>query len=161
MCDLVNDFLLNLYLCFSDIYTVDEELTSTLQVYLLVLFEVVSTVVVISCVTPFFTVCLIPIILYYLWEQSYFTVGLGLLRYILPGLHSIVSAGSVSRVEKAGLRESQSDLCLVGRVGRRGCCHTVFWCRAIVDETAYENAGRSAARLFLDLRRTILASGTA
>ena len=57
-----------------DVYTVDEQLMSTLRTYLQTLFNVISTVVVISAITPIFTVCLVPIIVYYAIEQAYFTV---------------------------------------------------------------------------------------
>jgi hypothetical protein len=56
-------------------YTIDESLNDTLINYLWTLFNVLSTIVVISGVTPFFAICLIPIVLFYLNEQSYFTVG--------------------------------------------------------------------------------------
>lgn len=46
----------------------------TLRTYLMTLFTVISTVFVISGVTPIFTLCLIPMLLYYVWEQSYFTI---------------------------------------------------------------------------------------
>ena len=57
-----------------DVYTVDEQLMSTLRTYLQTLFSVLSTIVVISAVTPIFTICLIPIILFYGMEQAHFTV---------------------------------------------------------------------------------------
>ena len=57
-----------------DIYTVDEALMSTMRTYLQTFFNVISTIVVISAITPVFTLCLIPIILYYALEQAYFTV---------------------------------------------------------------------------------------
>jgi ABC-type multidrug transport system fused ATPase/permease subunit len=59
-----------------DIYTIDEQLMATLRVYLQTLFGVLSTVVVISGVTPIFTICLIPIIIFYVVEQSFFTVSI-------------------------------------------------------------------------------------
>jgi ABC-type multidrug transport system fused ATPase/permease subunit len=58
-----------------DVYTVDEQLVSTLRTYLQTLFNVISTIVVISAITPTFTLCLVPIIVYYAIEQAYFTVG--------------------------------------------------------------------------------------
>jgi len=57
-----------------DIYTIDEQLMETLRTYLFTLFTVFSTVVVISGVTPIFTLCLFPMMLFYAWEQSRFTV---------------------------------------------------------------------------------------
>lgn len=47
---------------------------STLRTYLQTLFSVLSTIVVISAITPVFTVCLVPIICYYAIEQAYFTL---------------------------------------------------------------------------------------
>lgn len=55
-------------------YTVDEELVMTLRSYLWTLMSVISTIVVISGVTPVFTFCLIPIIAYYIMQQQFFTV---------------------------------------------------------------------------------------
>lgn len=57
-----------------DMYTVDEELVMTLRSYLMTLMTVVSTIVVISGVTPVFTFCLIPIIIFYGMQQQFFTV---------------------------------------------------------------------------------------
>ena len=58
-----------------DMYTVDEQLISTLRSYLSTLFTVFSTIIVISGVTPIFTLCLIPIIIFYMMQQAYFTVS--------------------------------------------------------------------------------------
>lgn len=55
-------------------YTVDENITSTLRSYLVTIFSVFSTVIVISGITPIFTVCLLPILAYYMMQQAYFTV---------------------------------------------------------------------------------------
>ena len=57
-----------------DIYTIDEQLSATLRTYLQTLFSVLSTVVVISGVTPLFALCLMPIIAFYVVEQKFFTV---------------------------------------------------------------------------------------
>ena len=46
----------------------------TLMSYIATLFDALSTVVVISGVTPVFALCLVPMILYYLREQSFFMV---------------------------------------------------------------------------------------
>lgn len=54
-------------------YTVDEELVSTLRSYLNSLMSVISVVFVISSVTPMFTLCLVPIVVFYLHQQNYFT----------------------------------------------------------------------------------------
>ena len=56
-----------------EMYTVDEELVSTLRSYLNSLMSVISVVFVISSVTPMFTLCLVPIIIFYLHQQNYFT----------------------------------------------------------------------------------------
>jgi ATP-binding cassette, subfamily C (CFTR/MRP), member 1 len=56
-------------------YTVDEQLMGTLRSFLATIFSVVSTIVVISGVTPIFTVCLIPIIIYYGIQQRFFNVS--------------------------------------------------------------------------------------
>lgn len=55
-------------------YTIDETLNDTLINYLWTLFNILSTIVVISGVTPVFAICLVPIVLFYVNEQSYFTV---------------------------------------------------------------------------------------
>jgi ABC-type multidrug transport system fused ATPase/permease subunit len=55
-------------------YTVDENIVSTLRSYLATLFSVFSTIVVISGITPIFTACLVPILVYYLLQQAYFTI---------------------------------------------------------------------------------------
>lgn len=58
-----------------DIYTVDEQLMMALRSYLSTVMAVFSTIVVVSVVTPVFTLCLIPIIIYYGYQQSFFTVS--------------------------------------------------------------------------------------
>jgi ABC-type multidrug transport system fused ATPase/permease subunit len=58
----------------ADIFTIDEQLMNTLRTYLQTLFNVFSTIVVISGVTPMFTICLIPILIFYVVEQNFFTV---------------------------------------------------------------------------------------
>lgn len=57
----------------SDMETLDVQLVSTLRSYLTTLFTIVSTIVVISTITPVFTLCLIPILAFYLMQQAYFT----------------------------------------------------------------------------------------
>jgi hypothetical protein len=52
---------------------------NTLRTYLQTIFAILSTIVVISGVTPVFTICLIPILIYYVVEQNFFTVRLRLL----------------------------------------------------------------------------------
>jgi ATP-binding cassette, subfamily C (CFTR/MRP), member 1 len=60
---------------YADMYTIDEGLNDTLINYLWTLFNVLSTIIVISGVTPIFALCLIPVMVFYLNEQSYFTVS--------------------------------------------------------------------------------------
>ena len=55
-------------------YTIDEQLMMALRSYLSTVMTVCSTIVVISAVTPVFTVCLVPIIIYYAYQQNFFTV---------------------------------------------------------------------------------------
>jgi hypothetical protein len=55
-------------------YTIDEQLIATLRTYLMTLFTIFSTIAVISGVTPVFVLCLIPMIIFYIKEQSFFTV---------------------------------------------------------------------------------------
>lgn len=66
----------------SDIFTIDEQLNATLGTYLSTLFTVFSTIVVISGVTPVFAFCLIPMMLFYVWQQSYFTVRASQTRHV-------------------------------------------------------------------------------
>jgi hypothetical protein len=58
-----------------DIYTIDEQLMMALRSYLSTIMSVASTIVVISFVTPLFTVCLVPILIYYALQQKFFTVS--------------------------------------------------------------------------------------
>lgn len=55
-------------------YTVDEQLMMSLRSYLTTIMSVCSTIVVISTITPAFTLCLIPIIIYYVYQQNFFTM---------------------------------------------------------------------------------------
>lgn len=55
-------------------YTVDEELVMTLRSYLWTVMSVISTILVISGVTPVFAFALIPIIAFYIMQQKFFTV---------------------------------------------------------------------------------------
>jgi len=57
-----------------DMYTIDEQLVATLRSYLATLANVFSTIIVISGVTPIFTLCLIPILIFYAMQQAYFTM---------------------------------------------------------------------------------------
>jgi ATP-binding cassette subfamily C (CFTR/MRP) protein 1 len=56
-------------------YTVDENLPNTLEDYLFCLFEVVSTLILVSAVTPIFAVCLLPILYGYNLQQKYFNIA--------------------------------------------------------------------------------------
>jgi len=56
-----------------DVYTLDENLVTSLRSYLSTLSSVISCCAVITFVTPLFTVCLIPIIVFYIYQQTYFT----------------------------------------------------------------------------------------
>jgi ATP-binding cassette subfamily C (CFTR/MRP) protein 1 len=56
-------------------YTLDEDLVSNLKSYLATVFSVISTIAVISGITPMFMVCLIPVIIYYMRQQVFFTVN--------------------------------------------------------------------------------------
>ena len=53
---------------------IDEKLMMALRSYLSTIMTVGSTIVVVSFVTPVFTLCLIPIIIYYGFQQNFFTV---------------------------------------------------------------------------------------
>ncbi len=57
-----------------DMYTVDSQLMTALRSYLTTIMSVICTVFVISGVTPAFTICLIPMILFYVSQQKFFTV---------------------------------------------------------------------------------------
>jgi ATP-binding cassette subfamily C (CFTR/MRP) protein 1 len=59
-----------------DIYTIDEKVVETGGMYLRTLFNVAATVTVISGITPVFILFLIPMVLYYMKEQAFFTVRL-------------------------------------------------------------------------------------
>ena len=56
-----------------DTYTMDQQLASTIRMYLGTLASVIGTVIVICSVTPYFTITLIPIVIFYLRQQRYFT----------------------------------------------------------------------------------------
>jgi len=56
-----------------DMFTVDEKLVSTMRSYLATFSNVVGVIIVISYITPVFTICLIPMIAFYIKQQSYFT----------------------------------------------------------------------------------------
>eukprot|EP00560_Eucampia_antarctica_P007002 CAMPEP_0197828720 /NCGR_PEP_ID=MMETSP1437-20131217/5242_1 /TAXON_ID=49252 ORGANISM="Eucampia antarctica, Strain CCMP1452" /NCGR_SAMPLE_ID=MMETSP1437 /ASSEMBLY_ACC=CAM_ASM_001096 /LENGTH=1315 /DNA_ID=CAMNT_0043430055 /DNA_START=350 /DNA_END=4300 /DNA_ORIENTATION=+ len=56
-----------------DMYTVDETLVSSLMSYLSTVMHVLGSIVVITSVTPKFIFALIPLIIFYVSQQSYFT----------------------------------------------------------------------------------------
>ena len=58
-----------------DIYTIDEKLVDTAGMYLRTLFNILATVAVIAGVTPIFILFLIPMVLFYMHEQAFFTVS--------------------------------------------------------------------------------------
>lgn len=55
-------------------YTVDEQLVVTGRSYLSTMIQVFSTIFVIIAVTPWFLVGLVPIIIFYLHQQEFFTM---------------------------------------------------------------------------------------
>ncbi|CAB9522599.1 Multiple drug resistance-associated protein-like transporter 1 [Seminavis robusta] len=57
-----------------DMYTIDEELVMTLRMYIRNITQILSTIMVISGVSPVFTASLIPIILFYIRQQAFFTI---------------------------------------------------------------------------------------
>ena len=69
------DTLLKILTFVADIYTLDEQLMMALRSYLSTVMSVCSTIVLISAVTPYFTICLVPMIIYYGYQQNFFTVS--------------------------------------------------------------------------------------
>jgi hypothetical protein len=63
------------FLTLQDVYSIDEDLSGAIINYLATMFTVFSTIVVISVVTPGFIFCLIPLIMFYVSEQSVFIVS--------------------------------------------------------------------------------------
>lgn len=57
-----------------DMSTIDEELVLTMRMYIRNLAQIASTMIVISGVSPIFTLALVPIILFYIKEQAFFTI---------------------------------------------------------------------------------------
>jgi len=56
-----------------DTYTLDQQLSGTVRMYLGTLGSVIGTIFVICTVTPWFTITLPPILYFYLGKQRYFT----------------------------------------------------------------------------------------
>jgi ATP-binding cassette subfamily C (CFTR/MRP) protein 1 len=57
----------------TDIYTVDEALPSSFQMYVDCMFQVMSTIIVVTSVTPWFAAVLLPLLVFYRRQQSYFS----------------------------------------------------------------------------------------
>lgn len=117
-----------------DIYTTDEQLMSTLRTYLMTLFSVLSTIVVISVITPTFTFCLIPIIVYYAVEQAYFTVSSTEMIFLYHTMSVVYltaprssSSADLSGTETYRFRKSQSHLRALRGDCRRSRCYSGFW----------------------------------
>lgn len=56
-----------------DVFTLDEQLVSTMRSYLATSSNVIGVIVVICYVTPYFTVCIIPMLIFYKQQQKFFT----------------------------------------------------------------------------------------
>ncbi|GMH62121.1 hypothetical protein TL16_g03408 [Triparma laevis f. inornata] len=56
-----------------DTYTLDQQMSATVRMYLGTLSSVIGTLIVISTVTPWFLITLPPILIFYLGKQKYFT----------------------------------------------------------------------------------------
>ncbi|GMH87232.1 hypothetical protein TrST_g6248 [Triparma strigata] len=56
-----------------DTYTLDQQMSATVRMYLGTLSSVIGTLIVISTVTPWFLITLPPILVFYLSQQRYFT----------------------------------------------------------------------------------------
>lgn len=56
-----------------DIFTLDEQLVSTMRSYLATVSNVIGVIIVISFITPYFTVCLVPMLIFYNQQQTFFT----------------------------------------------------------------------------------------
>ena len=56
-----------------DTYCLDQQMSATVRMYLSTVASVVGTLFVISTVTPWFTLILPPIVVFYLGKRKYFT----------------------------------------------------------------------------------------
>lgn len=56
-----------------DMNVVDDPLVGTAQIYLYFASEILATLVVISFTTPPFALCMIPVLVFYMKQQSFFT----------------------------------------------------------------------------------------
>ena len=56
-------------------YTVDEQLVVSARSYLATMVSVLSTVIVVVSVTPGFILALVPIVIFYLKQQTFFTMA--------------------------------------------------------------------------------------
>lgn len=106
-----------------DIYTIDEKLVETGGMYLRTIFSVISTIAVISGVTPFFILFMIPMILYYMHEQAFFTVSAKARPRInyqssRSLIHSsiCVPPGVLSGVKATRFNQQKSYLCVAWRI---------------------------------------------
>uniref|UniRef100_A0A0G4EZM3 Uncharacterized protein n=1 Tax=Chromera velia CCMP2878 TaxID=1169474 RepID=A0A0G4EZM3_9ALVE len=75
-----------------DMYTIDEQLQSSMQQYLSQLFTVAATVIVISYVTPWFLICLVPMAYIYWTAQQYYIASSRQLKRLDSVLKSPVFA---------------------------------------------------------------------
>lgn len=57
-----------------DLYTIDEDLVSSLRSYLTTVMPVLSTIIVVTSVTPMFIVGLVPCFFFYAHQQNFFTM---------------------------------------------------------------------------------------
>jgi len=73
-----------------DIYTIDEQLQSTLYMYLQTLTRVFATVAVITVATPWFLVVIVPLLWVYRWTQNYYIPSSRQLKRIESSLRSPV-----------------------------------------------------------------------
>ena len=91
-----------------DIFTIDENLVSTLGSYLATIYNVLGVIIVISSITPIFAVCLIPMIAFYLKQQgmcadtNLFVVGMSHLFDASLSFTSRVLHKNVQRIKKTG-----------------------------------------------------------
>ena len=58
-----------------DMYTVDEQLVVSIRSYLVTLLNVLSAIFVVTAVTPLFLIGLVPIMIFYVQQQRFFTMS--------------------------------------------------------------------------------------
>lgn len=71
-----------------DVYTIDEQLTSILSMYMQTLSRVVATIVVIAIATPWFLLVVMPILYVYRWVQNYYIPASRQIKRIESNLRS-------------------------------------------------------------------------